>query len=144
MIDLRVLFLDNPELRRNLQIELSPRRMFTAGLITSIFALIVLPSLLTANSRVTQPGISSYLMIVLWSQKITLMLGGAISCWRSVRRERELNTFDFQRITRLSPLELAVGKLFGAPALAFPRQPPARLPWRCSSEAMFCCLPAPW
>ncbi len=119
MIDLRVLFLDNPELRRNLQIELSPRRMFTAGLITSIFALIVLPSLLTANSRVTQPGISSYLMIVLWSQKITLMLGGAISCWRSVRRERELNTFDFQRITRLSPLELAVGKLFGAPALAY-------------------------
>src|SRR5260370_33822527 len=93
--------------------------MFTAGLITSIFALIVLPSLLTANSRVTQPGISSYLMIVLWSQKITLMLGGAISCWRSVRRERELNTFDFQRITRLSPLELSVGKLFGAPALLY-------------------------
>jgi hypothetical protein len=36
-----------------------------------------------------------------------------------VRRERELNTYDFQRITRLSPLELAVGKLFGAPALAY-------------------------
>ena len=46
-------------------------------------------------------------------------MGGAISCWRAVRRERELNTYDFQRITRLSPLELAVGKLFGAPALAY-------------------------
>jgi len=119
VIDLRALFLDNPELRRNLQIELSPKRLFTAGIITSLFALIVLPSLMTANTNATQSHISQYLAIILWSQKITLMLGGAISCWHSVRRERELNTFDFQRITRLSPLELAVGKLFGAPALAY-------------------------
>ena len=119
MIDIRALFLDNPELRRNLQIELSPKRLFTAGIITSIFALLVLPSLLSANTRAIQSGVSPYLMIILWSQKITLVLGGAISCWRSVRRERDLNTFDFQRITRLSPLELAVGKLFGAPALAY-------------------------
>ena len=119
MIDTRALFLDNPELRRNLQIELSPKRLFTAGIITAVFALIVLPSLLSSNATAIQSGISPYLMIVLWSQKITLVLGGAISCWRSVRRERDLNTFDFQRITRLSPLELAVGKLFGAPALAY-------------------------
>jgi hypothetical protein len=30
-----------------------------------------------------------------------------------------MNTYDYQRITRLSPLELTVGKLFGAPALAY-------------------------
>ena len=119
MIDLRALFLDNPELRRNVQIELNPRRLFTAGVITAVFALIVLPSLLTVNPRATARDIPPYLLIILWSQKITLTLGGAIFCWRSVRRERELNTFDFQRITRLSPLELAVGKLFGAPALAY-------------------------
>jgi len=119
VIELRALFLDNPELRRNLQIELSHKRLFTAGLITSIFALLVLPSLLTANHAVIHEQISQYLMILLWSQKITLTLGGAIFCWRAVRRERELNTWDFQRITRLSPLELAVGKLFGAPALAY-------------------------
>jgi hypothetical protein len=58
-------------------------------------------------------------MVVLWCQRITLTLGGAISCWGAVRRERQLNTYDYQRITRLSPLELAVGKLFGAPALAY-------------------------
>jgi hypothetical protein len=119
VIDTRALLLDNPELRRNLQIELSTKRVFTAGIITAVFALIVLPSLLSTNTRAIQSGISPYLMIILWSQKITLMLGGAISCWRSVRRERDLNTFDFQRITRLSPLELAVGKLLGAPALAY-------------------------
>ena len=118
-LDLRALFLDNPELRRNLQIELSPKRMFTAGLITALYALIVLPSLLSADRSYPQAGISQYLMVMLWSQKLTLSLGGAIYCWRAVRRERELNTFDFQRITRLSPLELALGKLFGAPALSY-------------------------
>jgi hypothetical protein len=119
VIDLRELFLENPELRRNWQIELSSRRVFTAGIITALFALIVLPSLLASSARAVHQDIPMYLMIILWSQKVTLTLGGAISCWRAVRRERELNTFDFQRITRLSPLELAVGKLFGAPALAY-------------------------
>jgi hypothetical protein len=120
VIDWRELFLDNPELRRNLRIELRPKRVVTAGIITAVVALVVLPSVLTGNrSGNVTGGASSYLMVVMWSQKITLTLGGAISCWRSVKRERELNTFDFQRITRLSPLELAVGKLLGAPALAY-------------------------
>ena len=120
MTDLRELFLDNPELWRNLRIELNSKRMLTAGILTAVFALVVLPSILLTKS----PGTSAYqqnnyVIALLWSQKITLTLGGAISCWRAVRRERELNTYDFQRITRLSPLELAVGKLFGAPALAY-------------------------
>jgi hypothetical protein len=120
--DLRALFLENPELRRNLRIELSSKRVLTAGIITGVFALIVLPSLLPGNRPVSFGAsalMTPYLLVVLWSQRITLMLGGAISCWRAVKRERELNTYDFQRITRLSPLELAVGKLFGAPALAY-------------------------
>jgi hypothetical protein len=121
--DLRALFFDNPELRRNLRIELSPRRLFTVGLITAVFALIVLPSLVPGNrpiaSTLNAALMTPYLLVVLWAQKITLVFGGGVSCWRAVRRERELNTFDFQRITRLSPLELAVGKLFGAPALAY-------------------------
>jgi hypothetical protein len=119
---LRALFFDNAELRRNLQIELSAKRVLTAAIITAVFALIVLPSLLPGNRSVTfgtGGAMSPYLMVLLWSQRITLTLGGAISCWRAVKRERELNTYDFQRITRLSPLELAVGKLFGAPALAY-------------------------
>ncbi len=122
MTNFRALFFENPELRRNLRIELSPRRVFTAGIITALFALIVLPSLVPSGRPVgfgRAAVMTPYLMIVLWSQRITLMLGGAIYCWRAVKRERELNTWDFQRITRLSPLELTMGKLFGAPALAY-------------------------
>ncbi len=113
------LFLNNPELRRNFRIELSPKRLVTATIITAVFALIVLPSLTQNRPAGGSRFITLYLMAILWSQGITLTLGGAISCWRAVRRERELNTFDYQRITRLSPLELAIGKLFGAPALAY-------------------------
>jgi hypothetical protein len=119
---LRALFLDNPELRRNLRIELSSKRVLTAGIITAVFALIVLPSLMSTNRPVNlgaAAAVTPYLVVLLWSQRITLILGGAISCWRAVKREREMNTYDFQRITRLSPLELAIGKLFGAPALAY-------------------------
>ena len=95
--------------------------MATAGIITALLALVVVPSLLGNGGNTARQfgGRNTYLMIILWSQKITLTVGGAISCWRAVRRERELNTWDFQRITRLSPLELAVGKLFGAPALSY-------------------------
>jgi len=106
-------------LRRNFRIELSPKRLLTAAIITSVFALIVLPSLTQNRPAGGSRYITLYLMAILWSQGITLTLGGAISCSRAVRRERELNTFDYQRITRLSPLELAIGKLFGAPALAY-------------------------
>ena len=50
---LRALFFDNPELRRNLRIELSAKRVLTAGIITAVFALIVLPSLLPGTKPTT-------------------------------------------------------------------------------------------
>jgi len=52
-------------------------------------------------------------------QVAVLLIGGGIYCLQSVHREKELNTFDYQRITRLKPIELAVGKLLGAPALTY-------------------------
>ena len=56
---------------------------------------------------------------LLFFQTSVLTLGGGIYCLQSIHREKELNTFDFQRITRSSPLELSIGKLFGAPAMAY-------------------------
>jgi hypothetical protein len=48
-----------------------------------------------------------------------LPLVGGIACFNSIYSEKEQNTFDYQRITRLTPSELAVGKLFGAPVLMY-------------------------
>jgi hypothetical protein len=57
------------------------------------------------------------MMVIL--QITVLLIGGGIYCLQSVHREKELNTFDYQRITRLKPIELAIGKLLGAPALMY-------------------------
>jgi hypothetical protein len=42
-----------------------------------------------------------------------------LSCTQGISRERERNTWDFQRTTRLTPSELLVGKLLGEPVLAY-------------------------
>ncbi len=42
-----------------------------------------------------------------------------LSCAQAVSGEREGKTWDFQRITRLSPAEMLVGKLLGEPILAY-------------------------
>jgi hypothetical protein len=41
------------------------------------------------------------------------------SCAQGISGEREGKTWDFQRITRLSPGEILVGKLFGEPVVAY-------------------------
>ena len=56
---------------------------------------------------------------ILQLQIVVLLIGGGIYELLSVHREKELNTFDYQRVTRLTSFELAMGKLFGAPVLMY-------------------------
>jgi len=118
--DLGELILRNPELIRNLRIQMRPRRMGVAAAITGIFSLIILPALWSSAGRPYSTGSKSgYFTSVLIFQSIALLLGGGVACLQSVSREKELNTFDYQRITRLTPLELTMGKLLGAPSMAY-------------------------
>jgi hypothetical protein len=56
---------------------------------------------------------------------LMLLQGGVLTFWsllacaQSVSRERENKTWDFQRATRLTPAQLALGKLLGEPVLAY-------------------------
>jgi hypothetical protein len=114
------LFLRNPELIRNLRIQMRPKRMLVAAAITGIVSLIILPSMFPdASSGGHFSSAMGYLGSVLVFQSVTIMIGGGIACLQSISREKEQNTFDYQRITRLSPLELAMGKLLGAPSMAY-------------------------
>ncbi|MGH9714909.1 MAG: hypothetical protein ACRD5M_16565 [Candidatus Acidiferrales bacterium] len=115
MNDPAELFLRNPELIRNLRIQLRPKRMVVAAIITGVVSLIVLPAL-WPNAGSSDMG---YLASVLIMQSVTILIGGGIACMQSVSREKEQNTFDYQRITRLSPLELTIGKVLGAPSMAY-------------------------
>lgn len=59
------------------------------------------------------------LRLSFWLQALILAGGGGIACLNSIYSEKQQNTFDYQRITRLTPLELAMGKLFGPPLLMY-------------------------
>jgi hypothetical protein len=118
--DPAALFLKNPELIRNLRIQMRPRRMAIAAAITGIVSLIILPALWPDTPHgVTSEWGMGYLGSVLLFQSVTILVGGGIACLQSISREKEQNTFDYQRITRLSPLELTMGKLLGAPSMAY-------------------------
>ncbi len=105
-----------PELVRNIRIQLRPRRLFAVVLISflgSVSAYIYYID--SANS-----GGSSGLLSFLVNVAVTVLaIGGGVYCLQSIHRDMELNSFVYQRITRLTPLELVLGKLFGAPSLVY-------------------------
>jgi len=118
--DLREVLLTNPELIRNWRIQLRPKRMLIAAAITAIVSLIILPALWSNLWQSGRAGWGEQCLITeIVAQAIALLLGGGIACLHAISREKELNTFDYQRITRLTPLELTMGKLLGAPAMAY-------------------------
>jgi hypothetical protein len=110
----------NPELLRNARIQLRPGRAIAAAIICAAISLTIWYSFESRSSAeaVAADAIEMF-RFILQMQIFVLLIGGGIYELLSVHREKELNTFDYQRVTRLSSFELAVGKLFGAPILTY-------------------------
>jgi hypothetical protein len=110
----------NPELIRNVRGQLRGERMITVAAICLVLSVVVGFSESHRSLRFDRArwGVE-FLHQALWVQAIVLVLGGGFAALQAIQREKEANTFDFQRITRLSPLELTMGKLLGAPALMY-------------------------
>jgi hypothetical protein len=107
----------NPELLRNTRIQLRRGRMLAAVVICAAVSLSLLAYFrLSDSANLTE---RELLPVVFVIQAAVLVVGGSIYCLQAVQREKDQNTFDFQRITRLTPFQLAVGKVFGAPALTY-------------------------
>ncbi len=110
----------NPEMLRNARIQLRPGRAIAAAIICAAVSLTIWYSFEShADIRVAAVDAIEMFRFVLQMQVFVLLVGGGIYELLTVHREKELNTFDYQRVTRLTSLELAVGKLFGAPILAY-------------------------
>ena len=95
----------NPEFRRNLWLELTPRRMATAAI---LLALAFFAAALSGGSAWRPASVASfiyYVVVVLWgSRNAALSVVGEI-------RDR---TWDAQRLSSLSAAEMTWGKLFGS------------------------------
>lgn len=101
----------NPELQRNLWLELTPRRVVMVPVIIGLF---FLPSLTLAGdplASMSRTGIFLfYFLTVLWG---TRMAAGAVVS------EVRGRTWDNQRLSALSAADLLWGKLIGAPVLTW-------------------------
>jgi hypothetical protein len=110
--------LSNPELIRNARAQLRPGRVAIAAVICAVFSIVTGLSLVpdAVQEHPNADWALAFLQIILVGQIVTLALGGAVACAQSIQKEKQMNTFDFQRVTRLTPWELTFGKLFGATA----------------------------
>jgi hypothetical protein len=106
----------NPELLRYVRSELRPSRV--AVIVLSTLAGAVLMALFVKQQngvRVSPYYWNDVFGAVFVASSIILVLWSLLNVTQSVVSERTHRTFDFWRTTRLSPLSLALGKLFGAP-----------------------------
>ena len=111
----------NPEIIRNARAQLRPGRMVAIAMICAVLSLAVGFAFLSEKKTQAEErdaGLNFLRMILGWQVGV-LALGGALACAQSIQREKQMNTFDFQRVTRLTPWELTLGKLLGAPVITW-------------------------
>src|SRR5262249_2263466 len=110
--------LDNPELARHVRADLRPARTTSTGLVVLLLCGLVALWCWTARDVVEDAARLTYAWL-LGAQFVVLGFWCASAGGQAITRERELRTWDFVRTTRLTPAELLVGKLLGAPILAY-------------------------
>ncbi len=104
----------NPEFQRNLWLEASPRRIvFTA----TVLALVLFAAGLLARN--TEAGLNAALSItgmgIFW---VCAFAWGGRAAGQAVLSEVSERTWEFQRLSALTPWSMTWGKLFGATAVA--------------------------
>jgi len=113
----------NPEFIRNVRAQLRPTKVVATACICAALSIVIGYAVSHQNERRLATGPFGWglqvLEITFWLQALMLAAGGGIACINSIHREKEQNTFDYQRVTRMTPLELALGKLFGAPVFTY-------------------------
>jgi hypothetical protein len=139
-------FWQNPEFIRHCRSELRRSRMTTVALVVLfVCGLTILGSWATERAgrqsesepydftvqlpsgemqRIQEPPIAVATALKSYSPLMFMQFGvltfwSLLSCTLGISRERERNTWDFQRTTRLLPSELLIGKLLGEPVLAY-------------------------
>ena len=111
-------FWRNPEFVRHLRAELRPARLLSAVVITYIVIALIGMAVFKQNDPVRELYRTFYGFIAIMAPALLLLWCLSVGS-QAVSGERELKTFDFLRTTRLSAAELLVGKLLGAPILAY-------------------------
>jgi hypothetical protein len=114
-------FWNNPEFIRYRRAELRPARMGYTALLVHVVAALVFLAIYSASSDTdtVQKIAQIFYGTMMWATSLLLLFWTLGACVSAIASERQNRTFDFWRTTSLSPSELLVGKLFGAPIVAY-------------------------
>lgn len=100
----------NPELRRNLWLELSVHRLVATPAIIALVCALILSNAHSPEPLAAVAGAASALLLAAFGSKLAA---------DSVGDEARNRTWDAQRLTSLGPWQMTLGKLFGATAFAW-------------------------
>jgi hypothetical protein len=112
----------NPEFLRYVRAQLRPTKLLAVAIICLVISATTVFSFLRlhTNTNRDQAWIALELLTTVFHlHALVLAVGGGLACLLAISSEKDQNTFDFQRMTALTPLELTLGKLFGAPILLY-------------------------
>lgn len=108
------MFSNNPEFRRNIWLSATPTSL---AVIPSLVGLVLLTIFYSSANMADFYRIAAYLGVMALS--VGLILVGSRSVTESIAGEVSARTWDSQRMTSLSPLQMTVGKLFGSTILCW-------------------------
>jgi hypothetical protein len=112
-------FWRNPLLILHVRSELRPARAAMAAAVSLVVCILIAMACWSGNSGHAHGFWHDFYAWLLGSQFVLLGVWSASTCGQAVARERELKTFDFLKTTRLTAAEIMVGKLLGAPIVAY-------------------------
>lgn len=109
---MRTAYFASPEFHRNLWMRFTPAG---AGLIAAMFVLMALATGQVEASR----GVDLRAQTLFFMYFFVVAVWGNYAAAFSMREEMKDNTWDFLRVSAISPAQLAFGKLFGATSFAW-------------------------
>ena len=112
-------FWENPELIRHVRASLRPARAMTMALLVAIILVLVGLSCWVSENEDSGKFYRLFYRWIMGLQFTVLGIWVATQCSQAVSRERVLKTYDFLVTTRLGAAELLIGKVLGAPILAY-------------------------
>jgi ABC-type transport system involved in multi-copper enzyme maturation permease subunit len=112
-------FWRNPEFVRHLRAELRPARAVRAASVALVICILLGLACWSAEHGNVQSFLRLFYGWLVGGQFVILGIWCASACGQAISRERELKTYDFLRTTRLTSGELLIGKLLGAPVMAY-------------------------
>lgn len=108
---MKVSYIATPEFHRNLWIKFSPFKLIAAPVFLALCAAILFKLLPAPFFGAPEKHLMN---ASLWLYFIVVVIWGNHEASNALRDEMQANTWDFQRMSSITPFQLAVGKLLGA------------------------------